>query len=200
MLRHSKQVQVDGSSFTWEIQIFEEHAPIEDELEKHRRLGARYAFINELPMEFNPDGTPKPTVKSSVGTKVPLLSRELWLSPEADYAVSIKTAIRHIRMPKTPSGERALAQQCDAEELIDFLVQPEFVATLRLWVVAQSNLQFRMAIESSGLPEAIIEKFMIFSSHKFGSFSAAGAFKLHRANYKELGFIQIGFMGQEESR
>ncbi len=201
MVRHSKILQIDDRAVTWEIQLFEGHAPIDDELEKYRRLWARSAFINELPVEFDEDGIPKPSVSSSMGTRVPILSRELWLSRDADYIDSIKTAIRHIRMPKSPVGEKhPSVLQCDAEELIRFLVQPEFVATLRLWVFALSNLQFKMASESSDLPDDIIEKFIVFSSRKFGSFSGAGALKLHKRIYRETGFVQIGYIGQEDSR
>jgi hypothetical protein len=201
MVRNSKTFQIDDRPLTWEIRVFGEGSPIDDELEALRHSWAKSGFINELPMDFDNDGTPKPTITSNIGSVVPILSRELWLSGEADYIGSIKTAVRHIWIPRSPVGDGcAPAKQCDKEELIRFLIQPEFVANLQLWVVAQSNMQFKIAQVSSSLADSIIQESMKFSKLQFGSFASERIFRQHKKMYKEAGFIQIGFMGQEESR
>jgi len=156
-------------------------------------------FIRDLPMHFS-EGRLDRTSKSSLGMDVPSLSRELWELKDATFADTIELVIGHIQRPYSPTGEEAPGVKAlDAAALLGFLCQPKHATSLRLWVVGLWSYQFRARKWGAQVPVDLVNEFMVFSRDSFGSFASPKIWKDYQATYRRTGFIEVGYLGQEES-
>ena len=198
-IKGTKAFPAGSKSRSWCIQVFPRLHPIIDELEHCRLTDSGAAFVFNLTFGFNEDGRPLKTTQSTLGNIVENGSRELCDSTEASFTETIQTVVENVRCPSSGVGQKLAKPVCSSDDLVSFLSKPDYVSQLRLWVVTECSFQFRMVDQNTPVPMAWVDQFMHFSQVKFGSFATKKILKQHRNDYKETGFIEIGYVGLEES-
>lgn len=141
----------------------------------------------------------KSTTRSSIGTDVPVFSRELWTIKHASLLDCIELAGTQLKAPRLFSHpEHDVAPPCSFDIIAKFLREIDAESSLRLFAVNVSYLQFNSR-GPTPISNSVIDAFMEFNKREFGSYPTKRLQKRHRADYNELGIVDLGYVGREES-
>lgn len=140
----------------------------------------------------------RPTTKSSIGTDVPIFSPELWTIKHASLLDCIELVGTELKSPRLSANPERVATPCSFEIIANFLHEIDAASNLRLYFVQVSCLQFKSRTPMR-ISDGIIDAVMEFNKREFGSYPTKRLHKQHRAGYKELGIVSLGYEGREEN-
>lgn len=201
--RGERSFKVGRKVFSAEIRVFPPRLPmpeIYDEAVGRNTSGEFFIYRPDVELVRADLGYKLPaTTKSSLGTEIPVHSKELWFVPESTVTESVELILRHLRAPRPSMNAEHLGEkECEPAKVLAFLKDIDADASFRLFAVRQSSVQFLDRIPKTVRSRARIDPFIEFCAENLGAYSAKNSKRWARNCYKETGVLEIGYAGTEE--
>lgn len=193
-------LRIDGVVLPAGIKVYGPRSAIFEDLDAVWEIEPGVSsFIYSLDFKIGPNGKALPNTRSTLEMEVPNLSKELWTVKGGNHFEVFKAVVTRLRVLRSPVGENVKGYKIyEPSALIAFLAQPKY-SSLRLWNAQGNAYQFQHRQLKEPIAKEVIDDFMDFSHDQFGSYTSKNIRREYRKRYSELGFVEIGYVGQEES-